>query len=82
MLNVLGFIPFNHLSGRSIEKDFKFNNSIDEAIDDSICEFTRPIGGWIRSFPTKDNIEYFRKFFKNPIEENLGLWKKIIELNI
>ena len=82
MLNILGFIPFNHLNGRSIEKDFKFNNTIDEAIDDSICEFTRPIGGWIRSFPTKDNIEYFRKFFKNPIEENLGLWKKIIELNI
>ena len=82
MLNILGFIPFNHLNGKSVEKEFKFNNEIDEAVDDSICEFTRPFGGWIRSFPRIDNIDYYRKFIPNPIEQNLALWKKMVELNI
>ena len=29
-------------------------------------------------FPLKNNIEYYSKFIENPGDENLELWKKII----
>ena len=82
MFNILGFVPFSHINGKPLEKEYKYNNTIEEAVDDSICEFTRPMGGFVRSFPRKDNINYYKKFFNNPIEKNLLLWEKIIEYNL
>ena len=82
MFNILGFVPFSHINGKPLEKENTYKNDIEEAVEDTICEFTRPNGGFVRSFPRKDNIDYYKKFFTNPIETNLLLWEKIIEYNL
>ena len=46
---------------------------------ETFCEFERPTGGFERIFPLTNNIKYYRKFFEDPQEENLILWKKILE---
>ncbi len=82
MFNILGFVPFSHINGKPLERDNNYKNDIEEAVEDTICEFTRPIGGFVRSFPRKDNIDYYKKFFKNPIEKNVLLWEKIIKYDL
>jgi hypothetical protein len=83
IFNILGFIPYNHITLKSYEKEYNnFNNSIIQNVEDSICEFMRPLGGFIRAFPRKENIDYYKKFINVNISENEILWEKIKKINI
>ena len=76
MLNILGIIPFDH-SNEIPEGNLscKFNNKIEEMINNAFCEFYRPQGNLERIFPVKETLTYYKKFFLNKYKENLELWK-------
>jgi hypothetical protein len=40
------------------------------------------MGDFIRVFPRKDNIDYYKQFFEEPTQENLVLWDKLKKLDI
>ncbi len=82
IFNILGFFPYNHITLQSYEKEYNFKNSVIKNVEDSICEFMRPIGGFIRVFPRKENIDYYKKFINLNISENEILWEKIKKINI
>ena len=81
MFNILGFKIFSHIDYEPLEMGIKYDNIVDENVNETLCEFERETGGFIRVFPKKDNIEYYKPFFEGFIcEENLKLWE-IIEKN-
>ena len=82
MYNIIGLKSYSHYDFEPYEDSPDYENKIDEDINESICEFTRPMGGFIRVFPRKDNIDYYKQFFKDPVEENLVLWDEIQKLDI
>ena len=47
-----------------------------DLVDEALCETIRPIGGFVRAFPRKENIEYFRQFF-NYTKSDLKFWIEI-----
>ena len=77
LFNIIGIKPFSHFDLQPYEEGIYFQDKFDEIIHESICEFTRPNGGFHRIFPLKDNIDYYQKFFEDIGDENLMLWKKI-----
>jgi len=83
MFNIIGLVPYSHMDGHAMEGECKYKNSIEEAVDQSICEFTRPHGGFEQIFPLKSNIDYYKKFFRKTSPNNQALWDKIktIDLN-
>ena len=82
IFNIIGIKSYSHYDYEPYEDGPDYENKIDEDVNESICEFTRPMGNFIRVFPKKDNIEYYKQFFVNPVEENLALWDEIQKLNI
>jgi hypothetical protein len=82
IFNIVGFKPFSHFDYQPYENGINYENSIDEAVNESICEFTRPMGDFIRVFPRKDNIDYYKQFFEEPTQENLVLWEELKKLDI
>ena len=79
--NLIGVYPFSH-DGKELlyieeENNCKFENKIDEAIDESFEEFNRPQGGFKRLFPDLNNLDYYKQFFENPGEINLKFWEKL-----
>eukprot|EP00833_Pecoramyces_ruminatium_P005875 jgi/Orpsp1_1/1179907/evm.model.c7180000071297.1 len=64
IFNIIGMVPYSHINGLAMDGECEYENSVDEAVKQSICEFTRPMGGFERIFPKKDNIEYYRQFFE------------------
>ena len=49
-------------------------------INDNLCEFDRPRGGYKLIFPLKENIGKFSKYYLDDIpKEDLELWKYIKE---
>ena len=76
-IKLLGFVPYNN--GEILEKDIKCNckDKIDEMINNAFCEFNRDFGNIKRIFPIKNNLEYYKKFIKEPGEENITLWNAI-----
>ena len=81
MENILGIIPFSHINGKTFDSHILFQNSIHEKIERAICEISRPSFGFIRAFPRKDNVDYYKKFFFNPTQENLALWERLKNIN-
>ena len=81
LLNLLGIIPYNHDNGNLLEDEVKcnFKNDIEEMINNAFCEFNRPQGKLKRIFPVKETLNNYKKFFSNPGDENLALWKAIEE---
>ena len=79
ILNIIGVIPFSH-DGKFVpmDKPNEYKDSIEEGLIESLCEFERPIGGFERIFPLKDNIKYYCQFIKEPEKENLALWKELL----
>jgi len=77
VFNILGIIPYSHVNGTTLEKGIEFKDSIDEAVQQSICEFTRTLGGFRHIFPLKSNIDYYKKFFKKISPNNQALWDEI-----
>lgn len=80
IMNLVGIVIFNHQDEKPFdEADCEYKNRIERAIEDSICEWTRPKGDFIRIFPLKDNVDYYSKFMQNPDEINKLWWKYIKE---
>ena len=78
ILNVVGIYPFNHTKPNvPYDKHIKYKSKVDEAVKESLVEFSRPMGGWSRIFPLKNNINYYKQFIEDPGKENLKLWKKL-----
>ena len=79
IFNIIGAIPFTH-DGKFIPMDKPniYNDSVEEAVIESLCEFARPSGGFQRIFPLKNNIKYYSQFIDKPDEENLALWKNML----
>ena len=51
-----------------------------ENLEESLCELDRPRGGYELIFPLKNNVDKYKKFFgENIPEEDLELWKQLIE---
>ena len=77
--NLVGVIPFKHNEPEKIYENLQCNysNRIEKIINDTICEFSRPKGGFERIFPIKSTLSYYKKFFLEPDEENLKLWNII-----
>ena len=82
IFNIIGLKSYSHYDYEPYEDSPDYENKIDEDINESICEFTRPMGGFIRVFPRKDNIDYYKQFFNDPGVENLKMWEKIKQLDI
>ena len=75
ILNIVGLLPFDHTNPDvPLDKPVKYKDKVDEAVYESICEFSRPQGGWTRIFPQVNNISYYGKFLENPGKENVKLW--------
>ena len=53
--------------------------TVKESVENALCELTRPRGDYELIFPLSSNIEIYKKYFKNKIEENEIFWKKIKE---
>eukprot|EP00833_Pecoramyces_ruminatium_P014448 jgi/Orpsp1_1/1188480/evm.model.d7180000065170.1 len=77
ILNIVGMVPYSHVNGQAMEGECDFENSEEEAIQQSICEFTRPLGEFKRIFPLKNNIENYKKYFENIIPNNQALWDEL-----
>lgn len=75
--NIIGIVPFNKKSPEINldNKEPSYKNSVDEAVQECLCEFSRPQGDWLRIFPLKYNIDYYSRFIENPGKENLKLWE-------
>jgi len=82
MFNIIGLIPYSHLNGNALEGECKYEDFIEESLDQSICEFTRPHGGFEQIFPLKSNVQYYKKFFKNISPNNKALWDRIKRINL
>ena len=80
IFNIIGAIPFSH-DGKFIpmDKPNEYKDTIEEAVTESLCEFERPTGGFQRLFPLKENIKYYSQFIEKPEEENLALWKAMLD---
>jgi len=74
LFNILGMTPYSHLTGLAMEGECHYKDSIDEAVQQSICEFTRPLGSFEHIFPRKENIGYYEKFFEKVSPNNQALW--------
>jgi len=82
VLNVVSMVPFSHVNGFALNGDVEFANSTEETVQQSICEFTRPLGGFERIFPFKSNIDYYKQFFKEVSPNNEALWNEVQEKNL
>ena len=78
IMNIIGISPFN----KKIRDTNKFNRN--EIINNAICEITRPRGDFELIFPLKENIEKYRKFFKdnNDNENDFIFWEKLKKSSI
>jgi hypothetical protein len=80
IMNLIGIVIFNHENEKPFnEADCEYKDRIERAISESICEWSRPQGNFIRLFPKKQNIDYYSKFMENPDEINKLWWKYIKE---
>ena len=88
-LNIIGIIPYSHdykdgfapFDNQDDNNEFNEDDEekkINSVIKNSLCEFGRPIGRFDLIFPLKENINYYKKFFKRDYKENKFLWDFII----
>ncbi len=81
-LNIIGLIPYSHDGKyRIYDKEVKYKDNIEEAINETLHEFERPCGDFKRIFPLIENIDVYSKYIENPGEENLALWDNIQKKN-
>ena len=77
ILNIVGIVPFAHDdTEKTYDEIYKYDNEIEEKVDDALCEFGRPTGMFERVFPLKENIDKYKKFFLDDNKENNLLWEK------
>ena len=77
ILNIVGLVPFSH---NEIQKTYddnnvKYNNEIEENVEDAVCELGRYRGVFELAFPLENNVDKYKKYFGNKVsQENLILW--------
>lgn len=76
-LNLIGIVPFNRKTDKSLFQEFQFELIIDENLNNAFCELERPKGNYELIFPTKKNIDIYEKYFINNNKENQKFWEKI-----
>ena len=59
-MNLIGLIPFNHYKEEPFDKEMKYKNKVDKAVQLSICEFERSHGAWERIFPVKNTLNFYK----------------------
>ena len=76
LFNIIGIVPFKkgENNNEPLDEVDEYDNIVDEYVDDALCEFERPKGGYELIFPRKDNINYYNKFIKAD-EVNKKLWE-------
>ena len=79
-LNIVGINIGTHgPNGEYYDDVYKYDNSVEENVDNAICELERPRGVYELAFPLKNNIHKYKQFFQNKVEENELFWKKILD---
>ena len=83
ILNIIGVIPFAHDNSQEpLDKNiYYYNNKIEEIVDDTLCEFSRPRGLFELIFPLKKNINKYKKYYDKITPENQKLWDILLESN-
>ena len=83
ILNIVGIVPFNHnKTQETFDKDvYKYQNEIEEKVDDALCEFGRPRGMFELVYPLKKNVETYRKFYDKITPASSKLWDKLLKSN-
>ena len=77
-LNIVGIIPFSHdEKGEPLDEEYKYDNPVNELVEDAFCELTRPKGSYDLIFPLKKNIDNYKKFIRRKLPENELFWAKI-----
>lgn len=79
-LNLIGIVPFNRKTDKSLHNEFHLDSNIDEILNNAFCELERPKGNYELIFPTKENINIYEKYFINNNKENKKFWEKLISL--
>ena len=80
MFNIIGLVPFTHNDKiQIIDKEINYKDNISEAVNEALCEFCRPTGGFQRIFPLKENVKSYMKYFENADEENKALWEVLLK---
>ena len=76
LFNIVGIVPFRkgENNNEPLDEVYEYDNVVDEYVDDALCEFERPKGGYELIFPRKDNVDYYNKFIKAD-EVNKKLWE-------
>lgn len=77
VMNIVSIVPYSHINGLAMEGECEFENSVEEAVQQAICEFTRPLGEFKRIFPVSDNIDYYMQFFEKITTNNQALWDEL-----
>ena len=83
ILNIVGIVPFNHNETQeTFDKDvYKYDDKVEEKVDDCLCEFGRPRGMFELVYPKKDNINKYKKFYEKIFPESQLLWDKLLNSN-
>ena len=83
ILNIIGIVPFNHNETQQpLDKDiYKYDNKVEEIVDDSLCEFGRPRGMFDLVYPLKKNVNKYKKFYDKIRPESQLLWDKLLKSN-
>ena len=75
-LNIVGISPFP--KNFIFKKEEKIQIDAEYNVNNAICELSRPRGDYELIFPLKDNINIYKKFFKNRNNrENELFWEEI-----
>ena len=74
-LNLVGLIPYSRISKVPLYNKFATFNNYN--IRNALCELKRPKGDYDLIFPTKENINKYRKYFTYNNLENKRFWDKI-----
>ena len=75
-LNLVGISLFNKNMAFYKKKEIK--NSVEYNVQNALCELKRPRGDYELIFPLKENINNYKKFFKNKNnKENELFWAEI-----
>ena len=73
-----GFAPFDNKNDNEDINKYDEKERIKDIVNHSICELGRPRGRFELIFPLKENIHYYKKFFKTNYEENNLFWEYIL----
>ena len=79
-LNIVGLNIGTHgHNGKYYDDVYKYIILLKENVDNALYELERLRDIYELDFPLKNNIEKYKKFFLNKVEENEILWERIFD---